>query len=185
MFGARAGAGAAAYAKRAGPPNIDDRDVARGVAEANDPFDRAKGESPYDIQRDLQDSMGSLVGIFRTESDLKEGIQNIERLKDRAKNVSVEGSRLYNPGWHLALDLRNLLIVSESIARAAILRKESRGAHSRLDYPTADARFGKVNMAVRKAGDRMDVREAPLTGLPAELQKIYDDVENVKLGLKA
>ena len=182
VFGQRAGVGAASYARTAVPPKVSDTEIDLGVKEANAPFDRAKGESPYDIQRDLQESMGGNVGIFRVEADLQEGLKQIEQLKQRAKNLSVEGSRLYNPGWHLALDLRNLLIVSEAIARAALLRKESRGAHSRLDYPKTDSHFGKVNMSVSKSADRMNIHETPLSEMPAELKKVYDDVENTKLG---
>lgn len=184
VFGRRAGEGAANYAKTAPAPKIAAQDIERAAAEASMPFDRAKGESPYDIQRDLQESMHNLVGIFRTEQDMKDGIKQIEELKKRAAGVSVEGSRLYNPGWHLALDLRNLLIVSEAIARAALLRKESRGGHARLDYPNYDPHFAKVNHAVSKKGERMDVRETPLPEMPAELRSVFDTVAKTKLGGK-
>ncbi len=185
VFGKRSGEGAARYAKQAPAPKVDDRSVEEAAAEANAPFNRDKGESPYDIQRDLQDSMGALIGIFRTESDMIEGIKRIEELKNRAAVASVEGSRMYNPGWHLALDLRNLLLVSEAIARSALIRKESRGAHSRLDFPKPDPEFGKVNTAIRAKGVEMEVRQMPLPGIPAELKKVYDDVEQMKMPGKA
>ena len=181
VFGRRAGLGAADYAKSAPSPRPDGREIEEAASIVSAPFDRPDGESPYDIQRDLQTAMSEFVGIFRTEADLEEGLRRIETLKARAKTVGVaEGTRLYNPGWHLALDLKNLLIVSEAIARAALLRKESRGAHSRLDHPKTDSHFGKVNLAVRNVGERMEVRETPLLEMPAELKKVYDEVETPK-----
>ncbi len=181
VFGRRAGMGAADHAKRASAPIVSAEDVERAAAEASVPFERAKGENPYDIQRDLQETMSSMVGIFRTETDLQEGVRRIDRLKERASRVSVEGSRLYNPGWHLALDLRNLLLVSEAIAKAALARRESRGGHSRLDYPNADSRQGKVNIDVSKKGPDMHIRETPLPEMPAALRSVYDEVENMKM----
>jgi succinate dehydrogenase / fumarate reductase flavoprotein subunit len=142
------------------------------------PFDRAAGDSerenPYQIQLDLQDVMQSLVGIIRTEHELTEALKEIESLRERAQRVVVEGHRQYNPGWHLAIDLNSLLLVSECIATAALARKESRGGHTRDDYPKPDPEFGKVNHVLRLRDGRIDLTAEPLPELPAELAALFD-----------
>ena len=121
------------------------------------------GESPYQVQHDLQDMMQDLVGIVRREDEMEQALEGIAKLKERAAKVGVDGNREYNPGWHTALDLNNLLTVSEAITRAAIERKESRGAHFRDDFPDKDAAFGKFNLVISKGADgamKVDARAA-------------------------
>jgi succinate dehydrogenase / fumarate reductase flavoprotein subunit len=177
VFGRRAGEGAAAYAKRLpSPPGVDDAEVQEEIRALLAPFERTSGETPYEVHLALQASMDRLVGIFRVQEDLEKAVSDLTALQARARNVRVEGTRLYNPGWHLARDLRNMLIVSEAIARSAVLRKESRGAHSRLDHPQMDPALGKVNMcAVKKAG-AMAVAPTPLPEMPADLKVMFEPV---------
>jgi succinate dehydrogenase / fumarate reductase flavoprotein subunit len=132
-------------------------------------FERPEGESPYDVHRDLTVSMHDLVGIFRNEEDLERGLAKIGELTERAARIRVEGSRLFNPGWHLARDLKAMLTVSEAVARCALVRKESRGAHSRTDFPKTDSEWARRNNVVRKRGDAMEVSQRPLPEVPKEL----------------
>jgi succinate dehydrogenase / fumarate reductase flavoprotein subunit len=136
------------------------------------PFDRAEGESPYTIHQDLQDMMQRLVGIFRTDADLRQALVELEKLRERAKKMRVEGSRLFNPGWHLSRDLQCMLTVSEACTHAALARKESRGAHSRLDFPKSEDAWGQKNHVIVKKGDAMTLFEVPRTAMPAELAQI-------------
>jgi succinate dehydrogenase / fumarate reductase flavoprotein subunit len=177
VFGRRAGLGAAEYAKGiSSQPAIDDAQVAEASARMVAPFEREGGENPYTIQRELQETMHTLVGIIRTESELKEALTKIEEYKERAKTAGVEGNQQYNPGWHLAMDLASLLTVSEAIAKAALLRPESRGAHTRDDYPKTDPEWGKFNIAVaQKADGEMSVEKSPLPEMPAELRKYFEE----------
>ncbi|MGH7742258.1 MAG: FAD-binding protein, partial [Candidatus Eiseniibacteriota bacterium] len=175
VFGRRAGAAAAAYARALGASlKVSDAEIEEGTREMLAPFERTSGESPYDVHRALQDCMGKLVGIYRTEADLKRALDEIANLKARAEKVRVEGSRMFNPGWHLARDLHNMLTVSEAITRSALLRKESRGAHSRLDFTAMDAPLGTVNHCARKTASGMDVAATPLPQMPAELKALFD-----------
>jgi len=121
---------------------------------------------------DLQKTMEKLVGIVREEKELKQALEEIEELKTRAKHVKATGDRIYNAGWHYCLDLKNLLTVSEAITRAALERKESRGGHTRLDYPDSDKEFGKINIYVRKKGEEMQIVKEPLPQIPSELLAI-------------
>ena len=176
VFGRRAGLGAAESAAAVSAPAVDDAQVEAVAAEMNEPFAREEGEGPYDIQRDLQETMHTLAGIIRTEAELLEARERIEALKRRAARVRVHGHRQYNPGWHLALDLPALLTVSEATARAANLRQESRGGHTRDDYPDADDEWGARNVVVRKGADGgMDVATAPLPEMPAELRRLFEE----------
>src|SRR5258708_8416404 len=134
VCGRRAGAGAAQYAGKAPAVNIDDQQIAAAEKEMLDPFSRTDGENPYAVHRDLQKTMQSLVGIFRTEEDLNQAMIDLVQLKQRAARVRVEGSRMFNPGWHLTNDLKSMLTVSAAMTRSAFARKESRGEHSRNDY---------------------------------------------------
>jgi succinate dehydrogenase / fumarate reductase flavoprotein subunit len=138
------------------------------------PFDRGEGENPYTVHRDLQTVMQNLVGIFRTEEDLTKALGELEKLKARAAKVRVEGSRLFNPGWHLSRDLKNMLTVSEAVARSAQARKESRGAHSRIDHANTDDRiWGKQNNVISRGSDgSMKLRQIPVKEMPAELKGI-------------
>src|SRR5262249_42086507 len=115
-----------------------------------------------------------LVGIFRVAGDLERALRTLETLQQRARGVRIEGSRMYNPGWHLTRDLRNMLTVSEAITRAALLRRESRGAHSRLDFPDLDPALGRVNMCITKDGATMKVAPTPLPEMPAELKALFE-----------
>jgi succinate dehydrogenase / fumarate reductase flavoprotein subunit len=175
VFGKRAGAGAAAYAKSAGAATVNEAEIEAETRDLLAPFDLSAGESPYEVHRALQDVMGTLVGIYRNQADLERAVGELQALKARAAKVRVEGTRMFNPGWHLARDLRNMLTVSEAIARSALLRKESRGAHSRLDHTGLDPALGQVNHAVTKAPDgAMRVAATPLPRMPAELQALFD-----------
>jgi succinate dehydrogenase / fumarate reductase flavoprotein subunit len=176
VFGRRAGLYAAQYARSVkGPVRTDDGRVAEIMREILAPFERTGGENPYSIQRDLQEMMQSLVGIIRTEPELKEAVQRLEALKDRARRVRVEGGRVYNPGWHLALDLASLLTVSEATTLAALERRESRGGHTREDYPKTDGHFAKVNVVIRQSDGRMTVTQEPLPPMPEELKKLLEE----------
>jgi len=175
VFGQRAGAGAAAYAiDQVGSPVIPEAEVEAEIRDLLAPLERGSGESPYDVHRALQECMDRNVGIFRVREDLELALRELEALNDRAARVRVTGSRVFNPGWHLARDLRNMLLVSEAIARAALLRTESRGAHSRLDHPNPDPALGKVNMCVRQAASGMQVAPTPLPEMPAELKALFE-----------
>src|SRR4051812_2101697 len=179
VFGKRAGEAASAYAASLGDarPAVDEADVKAAQASALAPFEVEGGENPYTIQGDLQQSMNDLVGIIRTASELEESLREIEAFKERAKAMVVEGHRQYNPGWHLALDLRNMLIVSECIAKAALAREESRGGHTRDDFPQTDHEvWGKKNLVVtlNAAGDGVDLAEKPLPVMPDELKKYFE-----------
>ena len=174
VFGRRAGAGAANYAKVTMSATIDESAIEAETRALLLPFERTAGESPYAVHQALQECMDKYVGIFRVHEDLELALRELEALKARARNVRVEGSRMFNPGWHLARDLRNMLVVSEAIARSALLRKESRGAHSRLDFPNPDPALGKVNMCVTRSGEGMNVAPTPLPEMPAELKALFE-----------
>jgi succinate dehydrogenase / fumarate reductase flavoprotein subunit len=177
VFGKRAGEFAAAYARARQAPRIDDQAADRAMAASLSPFDRGSdGENPYKVQADLQATMQSLVGIVRTEAEMQEAVERIGVLRERAARAGVEGHREYHAGWHTCLDLRNLLDVSEAIARSAIERKESRGGHFREDYPEKVAEFGTFNVATQRAADgSMQVSRAPLPPMPDELKKVIED----------
>ena len=173
VFGRHAGRAAAEHAQRAGPPTIDAGQIESAAREMLAPFERTDGESPYQLHRDLQEAMEKDVGIFRHEDDLKHGLVEIQKLKERAARLRVEGSRLFNPGWHLARDLKSMLIVSEAIALSALQRQESRGAHSRLDYPKLDGeQWGKQNNVISRDGEAMRLSQSPTPEMPEELKQI-------------
>ena len=178
VFGKRAGEFAAKFAKEQGAGQINPDEVDAAARHALEPFERQSAEAPYQIQHDLQEMMQNRVGIVRREEELLEALKHLAALEERAGKVSVPGNREYNPGWHTALDLRNLLTVSEAVARAAIERKESRGAHFRDDYPAKDEAFSKFNLVVQKGADgEMRIRREPLPPMPAELQKIIEEMK--------
>jgi succinate dehydrogenase / fumarate reductase flavoprotein subunit len=177
VFGLRAGRYAAEHAASSDPlPEIDPEQVATAEREALAPFERADGGvNPYTLQQELQDTMQELVGIIRTEGELKSALERIAALKERAEGVGVEGHRQYNPGWHLALDLRSLLTVSECVAMAALERRESRGGHTRDDYPKPDPELGKVKMVVRARDGKVTVSREPLDEMPDDLQELFEE----------
>jgi succinate dehydrogenase / fumarate reductase flavoprotein subunit len=174
VFGQRAGAGAARYAKETGFGTVHGDQIEAASRAILEPFARdSKGDGPFQIQQDLQVMMQDLVGIVRTEAEMLKALDGLGALKARAKKVGVTGNREYNPGWHTAIDLRNLLIVAEAVTRAAIQRKESRGAQFREDYPEKSESFGKLNLVVTKGADgSMQVREEATKPMPPELAEI-------------
>lgn len=173
VFGRRAGAAAAAYANSVSKPTADNMQIEAAAREMLEPFERTSGESPYQIHSELQDSMQSLVGIFRNEEDMAKGLTKLDEFKERLKKIRVEGSRMFNPGWHLARELKSMLIVSEAIALCARARQESRGAHARIDYDKLDdAKWGKLNHIIVREGDAMKLSERPLPEMPEELKQI-------------
>src|SRR5690606_35252059 len=182
VFGKRAGEDAAAYAagleRRPRPAAAD---VAAAEETALAPLSREGGESPYAVQRDLQDVMHNLVGIIRRGGELEEALERLADLRERAAKVGAGGGRRYNPAWHLALDLRNMLLVSECTARAALERTESRGGHTREDFPQMDPQWRRINLAC-SLGDRGPVRLArqPLAPMPKELRDLFDPEELAK-----
>ena len=162
VFGRRAGLSAAAYASKAPAASIDDQQIAEAERDMLAPVDRGEGENPYTVHRDLQEVMQNLVGIFRVEEDMTKAMAELEKLKARAARVRVEGSRLFNPGWHLSRDLKSMLTVSEAVTRSAMARKESRGAHSRIDFPKLDEQvWGRQHNLITRDGDRMKIAAGP------------------------
>ncbi len=175
VFGRRAGEGAANYAKGlSATPKVNDAEVEAEIADLLAPLARSSGDNPYDVHKALQDVMDRNVGIYRQQAELERAVEELEGLKRRAAGVRVTGGRVYNPGWNLARDLRNMLIASESIARSALLRKESRGAHSRLDHTAMDPAFGKINHCTKLANGAMSVAPTPLPEMPAELKALFE-----------
>ncbi|HVS20518.1 MAG TPA: FAD-binding protein, partial [Pyrinomonadaceae bacterium] len=177
VFGRRAGLAAAEHSKQVATPNTDDTQVEEATREMLEPFERGDGDCPYDVHRDLQETMQNYVGIFRSEEDLKQGLSEIQRLKDRAAKVHVDGSRLFNPGWHLARDLKSLLTVSEAVALSALERKESRGAHSRIDFPQLDEQWGRLNNIISRDGEAMRLSHATITEMPSDLRAISEETK--------
>ena len=176
VFGKRAGEFAAKFAKENSLGKIDNEKIDNAARAAVEPFERSKGENPYAVQRDLQESMQELVGIVRNENEMRSALEKIGNLQARADKVGVTGNREYNPGWHTALDLKNLLTVSEAIALAALERRESRGAQFREDYPDKDDRFSKVNTMISMALDgSMQIRLEPLPDMPDYLKQVIEE----------
>jgi succinate dehydrogenase / fumarate reductase flavoprotein subunit len=176
VFGKRAGEYAAKFARENQQGGIDGREIDTVARQALAPFERSDGENPYAIQKDLQQTMQDLVGIVRTETEMREALEKIGNFKARAEQTAVTSNREYNPGWHTALDLKNLLTVSQAITLAALERKESRGAQFREDYPDKEERFSKVNTIMAKSADGlMQVRLAPLPEMPDYLKQIVEE----------
>jgi succinate dehydrogenase / fumarate reductase flavoprotein subunit len=176
VFGRRAGLYAARYAAGlSARPAADPEAIDKLARHAVRPFEAAGSENPYAVQQDLQERMHNLVGILRTEDELGKALEELMVLRDRAERVRVEGHRQYNPGWHLALDLRSLLAVSECIALAARERRESRGAQTRDDYPNADPELGMVNVVVCQRAGELGLTREPLPPLSDDLNKLLED----------
>jgi succinate dehydrogenase / fumarate reductase flavoprotein subunit len=177
VFGKRAGEYAAKFAQEIGFGNIDNEQVEKTVRWSLEAFDRASGENPFQIQHDLQDMMQDLVGIVRTEDEMQQALVGIEKLKERREKISLTGNIDFNPSWHTALDLHNLLNVSEAITLAAIERKESRGGQFRDDYPSKVAEFGKINFTIKKSSDgAMQITRVPIPEMPEELKQIIEEM---------
>jgi len=179
VFGKRAGEFAASYAKAQKAGAIDSSQVDEAAKAALEPFERGpSSEGPYQIQYALQDVMQDLVGIVRVEPEMQRALTSIDELRARATKVGIGGHREYNPGWHAALDLQNLLTVSEAITRSALARKESRGGHFRDDHPDKDPQFATFNHIVRKGpGGAMEISRAPIPEMPAELKQIIEEMK--------
>jgi len=179
VFGKRAGEFAARYAKERKPGAIDARQVEEGTRFALAPFERGtQSENPYTLQHELQDMMQDLVGIVRREDELARALEEIKKLRERANRVGVGGNCEYNPGWHTALDLPNLLTVSEAIARAALERRESRGAQFREDFTDKSPQLGKINFVLRKAPDgTMELRQDPIPPVPDYLKQVIEEMK--------
>jgi succinate dehydrogenase / fumarate reductase flavoprotein subunit len=176
VFGRRAGLNAA-YAcvrLRGARPQIQPRQVREAAQRALRPFSEEGDENPYALQQQLQDLMHNLVGIIRRRDEIEEALVEIEKLKERVQHVAVEGHRQYNPGWHLALDLRNMLLVSECIARAALERTESRGGHTRDDFPAADPEWGRLNLVCTAEETGVTLKRQQLPGMPRELAELFE-----------
>jgi succinate dehydrogenase / fumarate reductase, flavoprotein subunit len=177
VFGKRAGEYAARFATENGAANPHPDQIEASARRAVEPFEHT-GENPYQVQYDLQELMQDLVGIVRREEEMQRALLELRRLEERANRLAVIGNREYNSGWHTALDLHHLLTVSEIIARAAVERKESRGAHFREDYPSKNDAIGRCNIIVRRnASAEMQVVSEPLKEMPSELQQIIDEMK--------
>jgi succinate dehydrogenase / fumarate reductase flavoprotein subunit len=177
VFGKRAGEYAARWARENPAPRIYESTIDLAMKEALAPFDRGDGgENPYKVQADLQQTMQNLVGIVRTESEMQEAYARIQELKERAARVGVSGHREYHAGWHTALDLRNLLAVSECITVSAIERKESRGGHFREDFPEKDATYATFNIMTKQgSGSRLEISHVPLPPMPDYLKEVVEE----------
>jgi succinate dehydrogenase / fumarate reductase flavoprotein subunit len=178
VFGQRAGHYAAAFARDHQRAAIDEAQAKAAADAALRPFEHGSGggENPYAIQSALQDMMQSLVGIVRTDSEMQQALAELAALKLRAGRAGVTGHREYNPGWHTAIDLGNLLTVSEAIARSALERKESRGGHFREDYPDRNPEYAAFNIVARMGPDgSMEIRRVPIPPMPAELKQIIEE----------
>jgi succinate dehydrogenase / fumarate reductase flavoprotein subunit len=176
VFGKRAGEYAAQFAKENGHGSIDNTLIESEAKRALEPFEREGGENPFGIQNDLQDMMQKLVGIVRLEDEMKEALNGLKKLNERASRSSVTGNIDFNPGWHTALDLRNLLTVSEAITLSAIERKESRGGQFRDDYPDKDPAFAKFNVAVKEVDGQMQISHVPIPEMPSELKQVIEEM---------
>ncbi len=179
VFGRRAGAGAADYLDRLGGtrPAVADADLAAARAEALAPLERSGGENPYTVHREVQQTISDLVGIIRREDEIKTALGELDKLRERAATVTASGGSAYNPGWHLALDLRNILLIAECVAQAALERQESRGGHTRDDYPGMSPEWRKINLICSLDGDRVVLRRQPIPAIRPDLLALFDLAE--------
>jgi succinate dehydrogenase / fumarate reductase, flavoprotein subunit len=179
VFGRRAGLGAASYLDRLGPklPVPDEGEVEAARAEALAPLERTGGENPYTVHSDVQEMMSGLVGIIRTETEIKQAIAELDRLDERAAVASAAGGSAYNPGWHMALDLRNILLMARCVAAAALERQESRGGHTRDDYPGMSPEWRKVILACSLDGEAIDITRQATPQMRADLLALFDSGE--------
>jgi succinate dehydrogenase / fumarate reductase flavoprotein subunit len=176
VFGRRAGQGAADYISRLGPkvPVADEVEIEAARAEALAPLARRDGENPYAVHAEVQETMSNLVGIIRTEAEIKKALAELETLNVRAAAVSAEGGSAYNPGWHLALDLRNIMLMAKCVASAALERQESRGGHTRDDFPGMRPEWRKINLICGLEGDEITITRQPTPAMRDELIALFD-----------
>ena len=179
VFGRRAGMGAVEYLDALGDarPAASDAELAAARAEALAPLELSGGENPYTVHSEVQQTMSDLVGIIRKEEEIKQALAELEKLRARAANVSAEGGPAYNPGWHLALDLRNILLIADCVAQAALERQESRGGHTRDDFPGMSPEWRKVNVIEALDGDRVSLRRQPMPPMRDDLLALFDRAE--------
>jgi succinate dehydrogenase / fumarate reductase flavoprotein subunit len=178
VFGQRAGEYAATFARKHPLGNVDNGELQSAETWALQPFERKNSENPYTVQHSLQDVMQDLVGIVRQEQEMLQALDRIRELKTATERVSVDGNREYNAGWHTALDLYHLLTVSEIVTRAALERKESRGAHFRDDFPDKNNQFGLLNIVVQKGADGgMQFSREPIPPMRKDLQEIIEEMK--------
>ncbi|HVB43553.1 MAG TPA: fumarate reductase/succinate dehydrogenase flavoprotein subunit [Streptosporangiaceae bacterium] len=179
VFGRRAGLGAAQYLDSLGDkrPAVSDADLAAAQAEALAPLERAVGENPYTVHAEVQQTMSGLVGIIRTESEIKAALAELEKLHERAAMARAEGGSAYNPGWHLALDLRNIMLIARCVAQAALERQESRGGHTRHDFPGMSPEWRKVNLVLSLDGDDVMLKKQPMPPMREDLLALFDRAE--------
>jgi len=178
VFGRRAGMGAVSYLQsNPGKPSLSDATVQKAQERLNAPFARSGGENPYTIHHELQQTTNDLVGIIRTKKELEESLEKLAKFRERIKSVSVTGGREFNPGFHLALDLENMLLVSEAMARSALVREESRGGHTREDFPKMDSKWRQVNNVTSVSGDAIKCEQQKAKLLPDELSTLFDNSE--------
>jgi succinate dehydrogenase / fumarate reductase flavoprotein subunit len=194
VFGRRAGLHAARYAAEAGEggrPVVDDAQIEAAAAEALRPFsaedssEDGQAENPYTVHQDLQKSMNELVGIIRRDEEMRQALERLTELRQRARRVGVEGHRQFNPGWHLAIDLRNMLLVSECVARAALERTESRGGHTRDDFPSMDREWRRANLVCTLAEEadapgRVQLRRRDMPPIRPDLLELFEKDELIK-----
>jgi succinate dehydrogenase / fumarate reductase flavoprotein subunit len=174
VFGRRAGIGAIEYLKSNGANPVSEASIKAAAAKIQTPFDRAGGENSYSLHAELQEVTHNLVGIIRTGSELKDAIAKIADIRKRSANVAVSGGRKFNPGFHLAFDLDNMLLVAESTAKSADSREESRGGHTRDDFPGMDNQWRQVNHISSFDGDKVNIRKQALPPMPKELFDLFD-----------
>jgi succinate dehydrogenase / fumarate reductase flavoprotein subunit len=179
VFGKRAGDGAADYLESLGSvkPAVSQADVDAAMTEDLAPFSRAEGENPYTVHAELQQTMNDLVGLIRREQEVKDALASLEKFRERAASVAVPGERAYNPGWHYALDLRNMLLVADCVATAALERQESRGGHTREDYPEMSPEWRKVNLVLSLHGDKLEMVHKPVPVIRPDLLALFDKSE--------
>jgi len=179
VFGRRAGMGAADYvAKLTGDrPAVAAADITAAQAEAAAPLERSGGENPYTVHAEVQRTMSDLVGIIRREDEIKAALAELEKLRERVGRVSAEGGSAYNPGWHLALDLRNIMLIADCVAQAALERQESRGGHTRDDFPGMNPEWRKINLVCALDGDRVSITRQPIPPMRDDLISLFDPAE--------
>ncbi|MFZ9908988.1 MAG: fumarate reductase/succinate dehydrogenase flavoprotein subunit [Candidatus Nanopelagicales bacterium] len=178
VFGRRAGIGASEYVKKlSNRPKVDEKNLENALTAAESPLNSSNKENPYALHQELQQMMNDLVGIIRDGQEMKEAIEKLENLKQKTKNIGVDGGKQFNPGWHLSLDLQNMLLVSESIAKSALVREESRGGHTRNDFPTMDKNWRSKHVICSWNGSKIETRIETIVPMPKELAELFEKEE--------